>query len=66
MYIYTYTSQYRKAGRAKGIKTETAVNAACPGNLPTGHFGYACQRFVSPAVGEGSDTIVIDYSQRRG
>jgi hypothetical protein len=40
--IYTYSSKYRDAGRAKEIKKETTVNAACQGYLS------ACRRFGSP------------------
>jgi hypothetical protein len=53
VYVYTNSSQYRNAGRTKNKKkAEITVNAACLGNLSACHFGYTCQRFVSPAVGE--------------
>ena len=51
MYIYTYSSQYGDAGRAKERKkNRRAVNAACQERISASHFGYASHSFVSPAL----------------
>jgi len=50
VYLAAYSSQYRDAGRAREIKIETAVSAACKGILPSCHFGHVCRRFVRPGL----------------
>jgi hypothetical protein len=42
MDTHTYSSQYSEAGRAKGMKSGTAVPAACQAYLSAYHFGHAC------------------------
>jgi hypothetical protein len=49
VHIYTYSSQYEDAGRAKEInKIGKEVFAACQGKLVAFHFGHASHSFVSP------------------
>jgi len=56
MHIF-FTIQRRWSGTRKETKKGggggegAAVNAACQGNLSSCHFGHACHRFVSPALG---------------
>ena len=59
IYIYTHTHThtlifftiYFKWSDRRNNKIWTDVTAACEGKFSLCHFGYACHRFFSPAVG---------------